>query len=141
MARLNRNTLRKLAGSRLKEARILLDNKQWTGAYYMTGLAVECALKSSLAGSVKKHDFPDKKFVNEMYVHNLEKLFKLNGALWADLQADIGTDPKLRVNWSTVKDWDDSKRYDVVKKLEAKALFEATTQAGSGVMGWIQKKW
>jgi hypothetical protein len=26
----------------------------------MTGLAVECALKSCLAGAVKEHDFPDK---------------------------------------------------------------------------------
>jgi hypothetical protein len=66
------------------------------------GLAVECALKSCLAGAVKEHDFPDKKFVNAMYVHNLEKLFKL------------------------IKDWDDSKRYDIVEELQAKALHEAT---------------
>jgi hypothetical protein len=71
---------------------VLLDNKLWTGAYYMTGLAVECALKSCLADAVKEHDFPDKKFVNDMYDHNLEKLFRLNGALWVALQADMKTD-------------------------------------------------
>jgi hypothetical protein len=141
IARLNRDTLRKLAESRLEEGRILLANKQWTGAYYMTGLAIECALKSCLASEVKQHDFPDKEFVNAMYVHNLEKLFKLNGALWATLQTDMKIDAKLSVNWSTVKDWDDAKRYSIVAELDAKAMFEATTLAGSGVMEWIRGKW
>ncbi len=141
IARLNRDTLRTLAGSRLEEFRVLLENEFWTGAYYMTGLAVECALKSCLASAVKEFDFPDKQFVNAMYVHDLENLFKLNGALWADLQNDMKTDTKLRVNWSTVKDWDDGKRYDVVDELEARALYEASTETASGVMEWIRGKW
>ncbi len=133
--------MRALAASRLEEARVLLEGKLWTGAYYMTGLAVECALKSCLASAVKEHDFPDKEFVSSMYVHNLEKLFKLNGALWAALQADMKADAKLNVNWSTVKDWDDGKRYDIVEEPEARALHEATTVAGSGVMEWIKGRW
>lgn len=107
----------------------------------MAGLAVECALKSCLAGAVKEYDFPDKEFVNGMYVHNLEKLLRLNGALWASLQADMKIDAKLSVNWSTVKDWDDGKRYGVVAELEARALYDATTEAGIGVMEWIRRSW
>jgi hypothetical protein len=76
-----------------------------------------------------------------MYVHKLEKLFKLDAALWAALQADIRTDAKLGVNWSTVKDWDDRKRYDVVEELVAKGLYEATIDASSGVMEWIRRRW
>ena len=100
----------------------------------MTGLAVECALKSSLASAVKEYDFPDKEFVNAMYVHKLERLFQLNGALWAALQSDMKTDAKLSGNWSTVKDWDDGKRYDIVEESEARALYQASTEAGSGMM-------
>ncbi len=107
----------------------------------MTGLAIECALKSCLASEVKEHDFPDKRFVNDMYNHNLKKLFELNAELWATLQQDMKTDKKLEVNWSTVKDWDDGKRYDVVKELEARALYEASTEADSGVMEWIRGRW
>lgn len=107
----------------------------------MTGLAIECALKSCLAAEVKEHDFPDKEFVNAMYIHNLEKLFKLNGALWLALQGDMKADAKLSVNWSTVKDWDDAKRYSIVEELDAKAIYEAATLAGSGVMEWIRGKW
>jgi HEPN domain-containing protein len=141
IARLNRDMLRALAVSKLDEARVLLANQLWTGAYYMTGLAVECALKSCLAGAVREHDFPDKEFVSGMYVHNLEKLFKLNGALWVALQADMKNDQKLNVNWSTVKDWDDSKRYAIVEELDAKALYDASTEAGSGVIEWIKGRW
>ena len=141
IARLNRDSLRSLTDSRLKEAQVLLDNRLWTGAYYMAGLAVECALKSCLASEVKEHDFPDKRFVNDMYDHNLEKLFKLNAALWVALQDGIKKDAKLGVNWSVVKDWDDGKRYDTVDELEAKALYEPTTEPGAGVMEWIRGRW
>jgi hypothetical protein len=141
IARLNRDTLRALAGSRIEEARVLLDSNHWTGAYYMTGLAVECALKSVLASAVKEHDFPDKQFVNKMYQHDLESLVTLDAALWAALQMDITKDAKLSANWSTVKDWDDEKRYDIVEELEARAMYEATTEVGSGVMDWVKGKW
>ena len=90
---------------------------------------------------MKEHDFPDKKFVTDMYVHNLERLFELNGALWDALQADMRIDAELNANWRTVKDWDDGKRYDIVGGLEALALYEASTDAGSGVMEWIRGRW
>ena len=99
------------------------------------------ALKSCLAAEVKQHDFPDRDFVSAMYVHNLEKLFRLNGALWLALQNDMKIDQKLSVNWSTVKDWDDSKRYAMVQELEARALYDACSEAGSGVIEWIKEKW
>lgn len=133
--------MRTLAGSRLEEARVLLENELWTGAYYMAGLAVECALKSCLASAVREHDFPDKAFVNSIYVYNLEKLFELNGALWGALQADMKIDAKLRVNWTTVKEWDDGKRYEIVDPSVARLLYEASTERGSGVMEWIRGRW
>ena len=133
--------MRKLCDSKLQEAKALLDSKLWTGAYYLTGLAVECALKSCLAGAVKEYDFPDKDFVNRMYVHDLEKLLKLNGALWSQLQVEIATDAKLAVNWSTVKDWDDNKRYDVVDELAAKGLYAAVTEPISGIVEWVRRRW
>jgi HEPN domain-containing protein len=141
IARLNRTILQTLAESRLEDGRILLVNGQWTGAYYLTGLAVECALKACLARAVKEHDYPDKRFVNGMYQHDLQNLIGLDAALLAALQADMALDSKLDANWSTVKDWDDEKRYDIVEEQEAKGLYEATVEAGSGVMSWIRGKW
>jgi HEPN domain-containing protein len=141
IAKVNRDILRSLANARIEEARILLDNGQWTGSYYMAGLGVECALKSCLAAAVKEYDFPDKDFVNAMYVHNLERLLRLNGGLWNSLQPDMKADVKLETNWNTVKDWDDSRRYVIVEELEARALYAATTEIPSGMMVWIKGKW
>lgn len=141
IALLNRDKLRDLCDRRLEEARVLLENKLWTGAYYFAGFAVECALKSCLASAVKEHDFPDKDFVKEMYVHNLETLFKLNGALWAQFQADAKLDRKLFANWTSVKDWENEKRYDVVEELDAKGFYDAATETDSGVVEWIRRRW
>jgi AbiV family abortive infection protein len=141
IARLNRNILQTLAESRLEEARILLANNQWTGAYYLTGLAVECALKACLARAVKEHDYPDKNFVNGMYQHNLQNLVALDAALLANLQTDMVLDSRLEANWKTVKDRNNEKRYDVINEQEAKGLYDAITETGSGVMLWIRGRW
>ena len=141
IARLSRDKLRRLSDDRLQEANVLLGAGLWTGAYYLTGLAIECALKSCLAGAVREHDFPDRDFVNKMYVHKLTTLFELNGALWAQFQVDMKADAKLNLNWSVVKDWDDSKRYDLVDELSAKDLYNATIEPESGVIEWVRGKW
>ena len=42
---MNRADFQKLAALRLNEAKALLDNKCYEGAYYLIGYAVECGLK------------------------------------------------------------------------------------------------
>lgn len=107
----------------------------------MAGLSVECALKSVLASRVKEFDYPDKKFVTEMYRHELDTLLRLDASLQLALETDVKNDQKLAVNWSTVKDWDNEKRYEVLKELEARAMYEAVSEPASGVMDWIKSKW
>jgi len=133
--------LQTLAESRLEEGRILLANKQWTGSYYLTGLAVECALKACLARAVKQHDYPDKKFVNDMYQHDLKRLAALDAGLSVALQDDLQNDAMLAANWNTIQDWDGEKRYDIVQEQVARSLYDATADATSGVMQWIRGKW
>jgi hypothetical protein len=133
--------LQRLAESSLAAAELLLRERHFHGTYYLTGFAVECALKARLSRAVQQYDYPDKKFVLQMYNHELEPLAVLDAALWAELQNSMKTDPKLLSNWQTVRRWDDEKRYDFVEELEAKALYDAVTEAGSGVMEWIQRRW
>lgn len=75
IAVLNRALLQSLAEERLREAKLLLDAGLFTGAYYLTGLGIECALKACIARSVKEYDFPDKEYINAIYTHSLEKNF------------------------------------------------------------------
>ena len=71
---MNRRDLQSLANVRLREARVLLRAKEFSGAYYLAGYAVECALKACVAKQYKRHDFPDKKIVNDSWTHDLKKL-------------------------------------------------------------------
>jgi len=141
IALLNRDKLRQLCESRLEEARGLFENRLWTGAYYFAGLGVECALKSCLASDVEKYDFPDKEFVIKTYDHDLERLLKLNRALWVQFKAEAKPGGKLFSNWSLVKDWDNEKRYDVIEEFDAKRFYEAVTDASSGIAEWIRRRW
>ena len=141
VARLNRDKLRLLADSRLKEAGVLLDKACWTGAYYMTGLAVECALKAYLARAVQQYDFPDKNFINRAYTHKLRELVQIDAVLWEELQKEFSIDEKLESNWNTVLLWNDENRYEMVEEFQAKALYSAVMDPGSGVMEWIRRRW
>jgi len=141
IARLNREKLQKLAESRIEEAGVLLKSKHWTGAYYLTGLGVECALKACLACAVQRYDFPDKSFINRAYTHKLEELAKLDAAVWTQLETEMRGDGKLASNWNTIWQWNDENRYEVVEQQEAISLYAAATEPVSGVMEWIRRRW
>src|SRR5437588_13131410 len=58
----SRSDFEKLMDLRLKEAKLLLDQKDWDGAYYLAGYAVEFALKIRIISQLMKSDsFPEKR--------------------------------------------------------------------------------
>jgi len=73
----NRRDLQNIALTRLKEVEVLLENRQYSGAYYLSGYVIECALKACIAKQTRKFDFHDKKTAIESYTHDLEKLVKV----------------------------------------------------------------
>ena len=75
----NRSDLQKLANVRIDDAGILLTAGRYEAAYYLLGYAVECALKACISKQIREFDFPDKKLVNESYVHDLTKLLNICG--------------------------------------------------------------
>ena len=46
---MNRADFQRLADVRIDEAGVLLAAGRWSGAYYLAGYAVECALKACIA--------------------------------------------------------------------------------------------
>jgi HEPN domain-containing protein len=103
----NRSDLQKLVRIRLAEARLLLQNGRYEGAYYLSGYAVECALKACIAKQVKKFDFPDKKTVIDSHSHNLEQLLSVSGLKQLH-QNEMQNYPQFAVNWAVVRDWSSS---------------------------------
>lgn len=75
---MNRFDLQKMAEERVADAAALLDAERYQAAYYLCGYAVEFALKACIARQVREFDFPDRKVVNDSYVHDLKKLLTVS---------------------------------------------------------------
>ncbi len=138
---MTRNDLQKLSRIRVKEARVLLTNGCFPGAYYLAGYAVECALKACIAKQVGRYDFPDKKLANDSFTHNLNKLITTTG-LRHDLENEMQGDPDFERNWSVIKEWSEQARYDKnVSEAKARELYSACAGRRHGVLSWLKKYW
>src|SRR5437660_441531 len=135
---MNRKDLQRLSRIRLKEARVLLDNKCYDGTYYLSGYAVECALKACIAKQVGRHEFPDKRTVLDSYSHDLEDLLRVAG-LKADMDRDVQTDPQLGTSWTVVQEWTEASRYSLNSRSLARRLYRAIVNRDHGVMRWIRQ--
>jgi HEPN domain-containing protein len=136
----NRAELQWLAKERISDAKVLLAARHWSGAYYLAGYAVECALKACIAKLMKPEEFPDKTFAEKCWTHVLPQLLGLAG-LKDDLDTAFRADPDLRDNWDTIKEWSESSRYARKTKADAEDLYEAVTEKKHGVFPWLKLRW
>lgn len=130
-----------IALMRIEEAKILLQNKQYSGAYYLAGYALECAIKACLSKQIAKHYIPEKRFIMEVYTHDLQKLIKLDGDLSSAHAERIKNDNNFEINWTIVKDWSERSRYKKYDKNQAQQLLEAITTTEGGILTWVQQYW
>jgi HEPN domain-containing protein len=137
---LDRYKLQDLANIRYNEAKMLLDNGMYDGAYYLSGYVIEHALKACIARRTKEFSFPDKKTVNASYTHELSELVK-TAELEQILEADKKKDPQLGSYWEIVDDWSPETRYIRVAQNYAEGLFNAISDKDSGVFTWIKQHW
>ena len=136
----NRQEFQKLARMRPSDARVLINSGNLEGAYYLTGLAVECALKACIAKNTKRNDFPPNlNIIRDIYSHDLSKLLtaaKLQTALDAERRRNASLDNR----WAVVlKDWNVNSRY-AVGGLNARDLYRAVA-GRNGVMQWLPQRW
>ncbi|MDY3552393.1 HEPN domain-containing protein [Gemmata sp. JC717] len=136
-----RADFQQLAEVRLVEANALLDLGHWDGAYYLTGYAVELALKACVIKLLMATDaFPDKDFSRECYTHDLSRLVKVAG-LEADLTAALAASPGLMSRWRWVLIWSEHKRYHRVTESESRELYDAVASLTDGVLAWVKTRW
>jgi hypothetical protein len=125
---------------RAREAKLLLDGSEWSGAYYLIGYAVECGLKACLTRNLRAYHMPDRKMVSDGFVHDLAALSRvaeLDGSRGLQAQAD----PVFALNWNVVSDWNETSRYGVWTETQARELFEAVTNMNHGVLPWLRTVW
>jgi HEPN domain-containing protein len=137
----NRTEFRGIAQLRLAEAKLLLDAAHLDGAYYLSGCAVECALKAVIARQTRRHDFPPKVGdVRDMYTHDLAKLVRL--ALLDEERAErVRSCVTFARYWVIVRDWSEESRYHRWSEDDARTLFDAITDPRHGILRWLRKHW
>ena len=137
---MNRADLQKLSNARVREARLLYEAGEFSGAYYLAGYAIECALKACFAKGVKRYDFPDKDGAGKVFTHkfrDLVKLAKLNDALATAERRSSA----FSAGWEVVCRWSEESRYSVFTKDDADAILDAITKRKDGVLPWIKRHW
>jgi HEPN domain-containing protein len=136
----NRAELQRLAKERIGGAKALLAARRWSAAYYIAGYAVECALKACIAKLMKSEEFPDKKFAEKCWTHNLVQLLDLAG-IKSDFDTGMKADRGLAIRWDTVKEWTEESRYLRTMTAKAETLYEAITDKHHGVLSWLKRRW
>lgn len=138
MASQDRETFQQLAELRLAEARLLLASGLPSGAYYLAGYAIECALKAVIAAKFHANEIPDRRLVERVHVHDLSKLLSLTG-LEDELEAEMNANPDLHGRWTTIQKWSERARYDIWTQESASAIMEAVG-GDEGLLRWLQNR-
>ncbi|MEQ1950246.1 hypothetical protein [Mesorhizobium sp. CN2-181] len=139
---MNRNQWKVRSRDFERSASVLLANNQYSVAYHISGLAVECAIKAKIATLFRKNDVPEKQLVDDFYRngHVLTALIRLSG-LQAALAAEEAASVGFRENWATVQEWNVHSRYLTWTQLEATSMMNAVARRGTGVLPWIRRHW
>ena len=136
-----RSDLQQLALARLREAEILLQAKEYAGAYHLAGYAVELALKAKIAKNSKRYAFPDKDLVKEVFSHVPGTLVRLAG-LHSELQLASSANAAFKANWDVVSKWNSESRYrPAIAASEARDMLTCISDPNNGILQWIQKFW
>ncbi|MBE2257034.1 MAG: HEPN domain-containing protein [Ignavibacteria bacterium] len=137
---MNREILQKLSELRLKEGKVLYENGFYSGSYYLAGFSIELALKSCIAKTVKKYDFPDKRKYIDSYTHKYDVLLKIANLEF--LLNEKKKDPLFRENWDLVNTWEIDSRYTIdIKQDKTKDFIEAIENKKFGILKWIKIHW
>jgi hypothetical protein len=138
---MNRNDLQLLADIRVADAEALLTAGRWAAAYYLVGYAVECALKACASNRFREHEVPDRKMVDDFYTHRLDILLGVSGVK-NPFDARLRSDPAFSRNWDTVRDWNETARYNhSITETRAREMFLAVTEPSLGVLTWLKTQY
>jgi hypothetical protein len=126
----------KAAHIRLKDAKILFNNRCWRGSMYLAGYYVECLLKFKLMERFGVNTIRqlNEKLEDQAGTHNLEVLLRMTDAQERLRQS--------RVHWfafNTCSKWKTSWRYDPSngQSDDAEEFLEAVVEFGRFIQGSI----
>ena len=123
-----------------RDAQVLLAQQRFSAAYYLSGYAVELAMKACIAKKIRPETIPDKGFISSVFSHDLKGLAGL--AVLADLmKAEAQANPAFRDNWVQACEWNEQSRYQVWSESQARTMVESISDATDGVLQWVRRHW
>jgi len=124
---------------RLRDSEALLRAKRYSGAYYLAGYAVECALKACISKQTKRYAFPpDRDLAGKIYTHNIQQIAEIAKS---PVDQESQADPQFGIYWAVVKDWNERSRYEKQGRTKAKEIHTAITEPQHGVLQCIERYW
>lgn len=139
---MNRTTWQQLSEERIADAETLLVASRWSGAYYLCGYAIECAMKACIMLRVEQTGiiFEEKKFAEQCWTHDFKVLVDLAG-LGSELRVDRLANAVFDQNCAEIEIWSEHARYRTHSRLEAETLFQAINDPNEGVLQWLKRRW
>ncbi|USJ36584.1 HEPN domain-containing protein [Dyadobacter fanqingshengii] len=133
--------LRILALARLKEAIALYETGFYDGAYYLSGYAVEFALKAAICKNLNMDIFVKHavsgNVLKAFQIHDLSDLAVLAG-LKKDLIELSNKSTSFNPAWSIVSGWSEQRRYQFGCKKHTVKIFIHSVNT---VISWIKQHW
>jgi len=139
-----RQELKKLAKTRLLEAKALFDKGLYDGACYLAGYVIELALKARVCRILDMTDYPESGDMSRLFkTHKYDDLVKLSG-LERKFEEAKKLNSVLFTNWSLVTVRSEEFRYRPVgtnSKKRAQEIINALENPKDGIFTWIKKRW
>lgn len=135
---LHKLDIRKLAKARLEDAEALHEAGRYDGAVYLSGYAVEMALKARICDTLGWDGYPSTsgefKGFASFKTHNFDILLRLSGY-------ESKIKKRLMAAWSLAVEWDPEIRYKPIGnagKKDASLMIESALKVTAGLLGGIQ---
>jgi hypothetical protein len=138
---MNRNDFQQLTEDHLRHAKALLDAELYSGAYYICGYAVECALKACICSRTNQFDFyAHPEIARKAWSQKFANLIDVSG-LKEEFEAARLDDSVLDIHWKDVENWSEDSRYERSLQEDAQALYSAMSDPVHGVLACIKRFW
>lgn len=135
-----RTHLQAISQAKIDDAIILLKNKRYSNAYYLSGYAVEIGLKACISRQIIAGTIPDKEFLKKIFSHNFKELVGLAGLLGSLNDAEK-RDKVFAEYWAISCQWVPDSRYEDTDRMSSQQLVQAIADENSGVLKWIKAHW
>lgn len=133
--------LRTMADKRLEEAKLLYGNKYYDAAYYLSGYAIEFALKAVICKRLNVEMFDStqvsKRIASPFQIHELPTLIVFSG-LQVELSDKKNLDAGFDAAWSLVSQWSEIRRYEEGCSQKTAREFLIGTNT---LLSWIKTYW